>query len=88
MINFNFRCPRANKWYNANEKKKIFDHLDFKEQIITGLKYMKLLQDFLLLISANTFSNINKEPLKNLINSVIEVPLLYYFLMDELDRMY
>lgn len=82
----NFRCPSANKKYNVDKKKKIFNNLNFKEQTIAGIKCLKRLQKYILSIILENKYWYTKKEMRSLLYSIVEDSMLYYFLYDEHDR--
>lgn len=80
----NFSSFTAMKRYNT--KKKTFDHLNFKELIQEGNQCIEKLQYYVLLMSNRTLTKINKKELKSLIYFIVENPMIYYFVWDELNR--
>ncbi|XP_029673091.1 uncharacterized protein LOC115241466 [Formica exsecta] len=81
-----YRCSTANKKYNVDKKKIIFNYLDFKEEINAGMKCMKKLQNYMLLMSEDKLRDTNKKELECLLRSIVEDSMLYYFLLDKQKR--
>jgi len=85
IIYLNFRCPTVRKKYNTEKRKKIFDHLDFKEKIKANVKCIKLLQYYVHLMSNNYLSDIDKKELGRLLIFIAQDSMTYYFVLDEIN---
>jgi len=75
---------------NTEKWKKFFAHLNFKEQIITIMKRIKNLQDYLFALyedeSLTTQNDIIKEEFDMLLYSIAEDSTIFVFISTELDR--
>ncbi|KAL6419604.1 hypothetical protein ACFW04_013692 [Cataglyphis niger] len=68
--------------YNTEKQKKIFGHIDFKENIKAGLYYVQKLQYYAFIMFKNKLYNIDKKQLELLLRSIAENSLTYYFVID------
>lgn len=83
----NFRCPTAKKKYNIEKRKKIFKHVDFKQQIQAGIKCIKNLQYYVfLMFDINNLRDTDKRELEYFLRSKAEDSKIYYFIIDEINR--
>ncbi|XP_050459347.1 F-box only protein 21-like [Cataglyphis hispanica] len=81
------RCPSARKRYSLQERKKISYHLDFREEIEAGIKFVKNLQFYVILLSKNNSISYNdKENLHYLLQTIAKNSIVYFFVSDELNR--
>lgn len=82
----NFRCPSARKAYTAGERRTILRHLDFKEQMQKGIERIKELQYYVSVISNNDLWDTDKKKLESSLYSIAEDPVIYYLIIDEINR--
>ncbi|KAL6420200.1 hypothetical protein ACFW04_013820 [Cataglyphis niger] len=74
--------------YNIEKPKKIFGHIDFKEKIKAELYYVQKLQYYAFIMSKNKLYNIDKKQLELLLRTIAENSLTYYFVWDEINRIF
>ncbi|GAB1859008.1 hypothetical protein CAJAP_00409 [Camponotus japonicus] len=84
------RYPWMEERRDTEKCKKFFAHLNFKEQIITIIKRIKNLQDYLFALyedeSLTTQNDIIKEEFNMLLYSIAEDSTIFVFISTELDR--
>lgn len=85
---FIYRCDTARKRYDRKKQNKIFEKVDFKKQIQEGISCIKKLQNyvFLMINSDDKLLDANKKELQHFLYSIAEKPIIYYFILDELNR--
>ncbi|XP_072750402.1 uncharacterized protein [Anoplolepis gracilipes] len=93
------RCPTAKKKYNKEKQEKIFNDfkIDFKEEIKLSLEYIikiKQLQHMITVMFENNLSDSAIKILRSQLNfslehylcTIAKNSMLYYFVVDELNR--